>query len=182
VEIYKERNTKIINMKKNGKTNREISEIFDISPNRVYQIIKKDEKSIKNNWRIQKVIKNIKLKNNLKKKWPKEEIVDCLQLSKVATKAIGNYFEKRNILEVSLIDIMDLCVNKNIKDYMDLSEAIPVCRLKNVGRKTLIHIINKLSVCNFGVNYEGEWINRKIKLKTYLKINKFIYLEKRINY
>ena len=180
METYEERNIKIIDMKKNGKPNREISEIFDISPDRVSQIIKKNEKNIKNNIKIQKIINNIKLENNLEKKWPKEEIIDCLQLSKVATKAIGNYFNKRNMLEISLNDIMDLCVNKNIKEYMDLFKAIPVFLLKNVGKITFIHIVNKLSECKLGNNFEEEWSKRKAKLKTYLKINKFTYCYKRI--
>ena len=93
---------------------------------------------------------------------------------------MGNYFEKRNMLEVSLIDIMDLCVNKDIKEYMDLFEAIPVFCLKNVGNITFIHIINKLSECNLGINFEKEWSEKKAKLKTYLKINKFTYCYKRI--
>ena len=178
---YKERNNEIINMKRNGKTAREISKIFDISPGRVKQIIKINEEAIKNKDRIQKITSNIKSEDNLNKKWPKDNILDCLWLSKVETKAIRNYFEEQNVVEISLIDIMDLFITKNIKDRMDFLEVIPVFRLKNIGSKRIIHIINTVSSCNLGLHFKDEWIKRKTELKRYLKIKKFAYLDKGIN-
>ena len=181
MEIYKKRNSEIINMKRNSKTVREISKIFDISPARVQQIIKINEDDIKNKDRIQKITSNIKSENNLNRKWPKDNILDCLRLSKVVTKTIRNYFEEQNVVEISLIDIMDLFITKNIKDRMNFLEVIPVFRLKNIGSKRIIHIINTVSSCNFGLHSKEEWNKKKTELKRYLKINKFTYLEKRID-
>lgn len=171
--MYKERNSKIIKMIEKGKTVKEAAITFDISTGRVLQIVKSNEEKIKNDNKIDVFVNNVRIENNLKTKWKIDLIIDCLKLSKIANNSLNKYFEKQNIVEICLLDFMDDVITKKLKNKMCLFEAIPIFNQKNIGSKTIINIINNLSSCKFGDNFEKDWGKRKIKLKKYLVKNNF---------
>ncbi len=171
--MYKERNSKIIKMIEGSKTAKEVAVTFDISTGRVLQIVKNNEQEIENDNKINVFVNNVRIENNLKTKWKIDLIIDCLKLSKVANESLNKYFKKQNIVEICLLDFMGDVITKKFKNKMSLFEATPIFSQKNIGSKTIINIINNLSNCNFGDNFEKEWGKRKTKFKKYLVKNNF---------
>ncbi len=135
---YKKRNTRIVEFYKNGKSRKEMSEVFNLSLTRVCQIINRDKQSCLKNKRILDLTKKIKSVNSLDKRWRREEILDCLLLSKRAYTAITHYYEIREMFEISLNELMDFYINKNVKKYMDVAEGVPILNQTHIGGKKFI--------------------------------------------
>ena len=82
------RDAQIIKMNKNGASYGKISKIFNISRERVRQIVKKPEIASKHNERRIGLLYTIKHADDINKKWPLEELISAMQFSTKATNTL----------------------------------------------------------------------------------------------
>jgi len=66
------RNSEILNMRKRGLSYGEIAHMFDISRDRVRQILKELDFEEKRKRRIQKILQHVRSSNNIEEEWPRE--------------------------------------------------------------------------------------------------------------
>jgi len=163
-----------------GESYRKIAEKFNLSDNRVHQIFKKNEMEINRKKRADNLRREMRISDNITKKYTREEIFDCLLLNISIVRILSDYLVGIGIENISLKDLIDnLIIAKDIEGA-NLYEAMPAFRLRCVGPKTYISTINQITknsnLCN---SFEREWIARKNRLKEYLK-NNYTYLYKRI--
>ena len=165
----KKRNSEILNMWKSGLSYGEIAHAFDISRDRVRQVIKELDLEKKRNRRSKNMIRAMKLSNNIHKKWHIEFIIDGLQLPKTITWRLLRYFEAEKISKLSLKQFMDLLIVGYNRMPRNFREAFPICWQSRIGVWTHSFIVNYLSQQDLGDAFNKEWSQRLKKLTEYVK-------------
>ena len=154
------RNSEILNMRKMGLSFGEIAHIFDISRERVQQILQEADLEQKRKQRAEKIFQDMRLSNNIEKKWPIEVIIEFLLLPKTVTWRLLKYFEVENISQLTLKDFMDLLIVDNGRMPRDFREAFPICNGSRIGPWTHSVIVNYLSRQDLGAAFNKEWSRR----------------------
>ena len=163
------RNLKILEMKIRGLSYGEIAHIFDISRDRVRQVLQELDFEEKRKQRAQKIFQDIKSSNNIEKEWPIGVIIEGLVLPKTVTWRLVRYFEAEDVFQLTLKDFMDLLIVDNDRVPKDFREAFPICNGSRIGPWTHSVIVNYVSRQDLGATWNKEWSNRLEKLRIYLK-------------
>ena len=163
----KKRNSEIIQTRNKGATYQETADLFGLSRVRVRQIITQSELEEEQRLQSEKILAIIKTTDDIKKKWPTNFLIDGFQFPKKTTWALNKYFERHNIIQFSLSDFMNLLVAENELHETDLWMNVPALKEKWVGRKTYASLVEYLSQCDLGNDFNTEWEKRKIKLMQY---------------
>ena len=108
----KKRNSEIIQTRNTGATYQEIADLFGLSREKVRQIITRSELEKKQRLQSEKILAIIKITDDIKKKWPTNFLIDGFQFPKKTTWALKKYFERHNITNFSLSDLMNLLISE----------------------------------------------------------------------
>jgi hypothetical protein len=163
------RNAEILNMRKMGLSFGEIAHIFDISRERVHQILQEADLEQKRKQRAEKIFQDMRLSNNIEKTWPIEVIIEFLLLPKTVMWRLLRYFEVENISQLTLKDFMDLLIVNNGRMPRDFREAFPICNVRRIGPWTHSVIVDYLSRQDLGAAFSKEWTKRLEKLAIYVE-------------
>jgi len=165
----KYRNSEILNMRKRGLSYGEIAHTFDISRDRVRQIIKELEPEGEHRRRVQKILQDLRASNDIEKMWPRNAIIEALQLPEPLIWRLLNYFESKNICELSLKQLMELLFANDDRMPKKPRDAFPICNVNLIGFKTHSLIVNHLAQQDLGDTFNREWSKRMKSLMEYLK-------------
>jgi hypothetical protein len=167
----KKRNSEIIQTRNKGATYQEIADLFGLSRERVRQIILRSELEKKQRLQSEKILAILRATDDINKKWPTNFLVDGFQFPKKTTWALNKYFERHNIIQLSLLDLMNLLIAEKELHETDLWMNVPALKEKWMGRKTYASLVEYLSKYDLGHNFNTEWGNRIKKLKRYAMKN-----------
>ena len=154
------RDSEVLRMRKGGISYKQICERFGISRSRVGQIISAFELEEQQQERSRQILQTLRSTNNIDKKWPKEIIMECLLLPKVYAWRLERYFQRENILELSLRDLMDLLISSHIEAGQDLFHVLPALTQFSIGRKSYAFLVRCLSRQDLGEAFNTEWALR----------------------
>lgn len=163
------RDSEVVRMRKDGISCKLICERFGISRSRVGQIISVFEREEQLRERSGQILQMLRSTNNIGKKWPKETIMECLLLPKVIAWRLERYFQRENIVELSLRDLMDFLITGYIEPGQDLFQVMPALTQFNVGRKTHAALVRRVSQQDLGETFHTEWAMRIRNAVRYLE-------------
>jgi hypothetical protein len=163
------RNLQILDMSKRGIPYGKIAHIFDISRDRVRQIIKELEPEENQRRRVQKIVHDLRASNNIEKMWPRNAIIEALQLPEPLIWRLLNYFESKNVYQLSLRQFMDLLFANDNRMPKNPRDAFPICKINHIGFKTHSLIIHHLIQQDLGDAFNREWSKRLENLMEYLR-------------
>jgi len=163
----KKRDSEIIKTRNKGATYPEIANLFGLSRERVRQIIVRSELEKRQRIQSEKILSIIRITDDINKKWSTHFLIDGLQFPKKTTWALNKYFERHNITQFSLSDLMNLLISEKELHETDLWVNVPALKEKWVGRKTYASLVENLCKHDLGHNFNTEWKNRIKKLKRY---------------
>ena len=162
------RNLKIIQARNKGATYQKIADLFGLSRERVRQIVVQSVLEEEQRLQSGKIIEIIRITDDIKKKWPTNFLVDGLQLTKKTAWALNKYFDRHNITQFSLLDLMNFLIAENELHGKELWMNVPAFKEKWVGRKTYASLVEYLCKYDLGHTFNTEWAKRIKKLIQYL--------------
>ena len=163
------RDSEVVRMRKEGISYKQICERFGISRSRVGQIISAFELEEQQRERSRQILQTLRSTNNIDKKWPKEIIMECLLLPKVFAWRLERHFQRENIVELSLRDLMDFLIFGHIEAGQDLFQVMPALTQFNIGRKTYAFLVGRVSEQGLGEAFHTEWTMRVGNAVRYLQ-------------
>ena len=164
-----QRNTKIVQKRTAGISYRAIASEFGLSRSRIQQIAHRFKTEEKRKEQSTELLNEIRMFDDIDKKWPTDTLVQGLQLSWRAKQCLTNYFGCLKACEISLRDIMDFLITDCDEIPHDLYDTCPAYKQKHVGRKTYAILIKHLSEQNLGSTFDIEWNKRLRKLMCFMK-------------
>ena len=172
----KKRNSEMIQTRNKGATYQEIADLFGLSRERVRQIITRSELEEEQRLQSEKILAIIKITDDIKKKWPTNFLIDGFQFPKKTAWALNKYFDRHNIIQFSLLDLMNFLIPENDLGDADFWMNVPALKEKWVGRKTYASLVEHLSQYDLGHTFNTEWAKRIKKLKRYsIKHDIFVF-------
>lgn len=165
---YQERNSKILKMRGEGKSLREISRRFGLSVKRIRQIVLRFEVGKESQEKSENIRERFRSSDDIEKKWPKDMIIDGILFPKMVTWRLQRYFESHEIQEISLRDLMDFLIPELKRWPAYLREVVPAFKENQFGRKTVYTMVHHLSEQDLGDTFNTEWAKRLESLMRYL--------------
>ena len=156
---YEKRNLEVLRMRKEGKSLRQLSNRFGISVERIEQIILCYELGKEIEEKSEKIRERFRSVDDIGKKWPEDIIIVGLLFPKMVTWRLKKYFERHDIQEISLKDLMDFLILEKKRRPTDLFEVVPAFKENQFGRKTVYVMIKHLSEQDLGDSFNSEWEN-----------------------
>ena len=169
MNIDGKRNSRIVEMRKSGRSYRELSRLFDISTERVRQIVLRFEFTVKRKERSLELLKEIRSTNDIDKRWSKDVILDGLMFPRRAISCLEQFLNTQNMTGLSLRDLMDFVIPRQDTVPSDPWEAMPALEYANVGYKTYGSMVRCLSEPDLGSCFNAEWAKRKEELRRYFR-------------
>jgi hypothetical protein len=166
------RNSEILHMRKRGLSCGEIAHIFDISRDRVRQILQELELEENRKQRAEQILQAIRLSKNIERKWPIEVIIEGFLLPKTVTWRLLRYFGDKNTFQLTLKDFMDLLIVDNERIPRNFREAFPICNESRIGPWTHSVIVDHLSRQDLGTAFNKVWSKCLEKLDVHSKQTK----------
>lgn len=163
------RNLEVIRMINEGMSRKRICERFGISRTRVGQIIAAFQLEARQREQSRQALEKLRSTNSIDKTWPKEIIMDCLRLPKVFAWRLERHFQKENVRQLSLRDLMDFLIPAHIGAGQNVLEIIPAIRKCHVGSKTYSSLVRCLSQQDLGEAFNAEWALRIANVFRYQK-------------
>ena len=166
---YEKRNLEILRMRKEGQSLRQLSSSFGLSFERIRQIILRYEFVRKTEERAEKIKKRFRSSDDIEKKWPTVTVIAGLLFPKTVTWRLKRYFERHNMQQISLKDLMDFLILDKKRRPTDLFEIVLVSKESQFGRKTAYAMIKHLSEQDLGDSFNTEWEKRLESLGRFFK-------------
>jgi transcriptional regulator with XRE-family HTH domain len=158
-----ERNRQILQLRKEGLSQTEVARRFKLSPSRIYLIEKQDaaEKSLAD--RRTKLREDIRAADDPDKLWPVEDLLDAVGLIVVTKKRLMDHFKALGKLQISLRELMDMCLDAPVvgRDWMSPS----LYRVRGVGKIGFWSLVNGLAGMDLGSRCNEEWQKGLAKVK-----------------
>ncbi len=171
----KKRNLKIVQTRNKGTTYQDIADLFGLSRERVRQIIIRSELEKKQRLQSEEIKEVIRLSGDINKKWPTEFLIDGLRFPKHTTRVLNKYFDRYNIIQFSLKDLMDFIIPEHELFHTRFRINAPAYEEKGLGAKTYTSLVDNLSQQDLGHIFNTEWIKRlKILMQYLVKYDKGI--------
>ena len=168
MSLYK-RNAEIVQEFTAGALCSEIASKFGLSRSNIQKIVSRYKAEEKRKEQSTKLIADIKMFDDLDKKWTAETLIQGLQFSWRAKRSFIKYFGCSKSCEISLRNIMDFLITDYEEIPHDLYQVSPAYKQKDVGRKTYIALIKCLSEQDLGRTFGIEWEKRLRKLMRFMR-------------
>jgi len=163
------RNAKIVQKRNTGVSYKVIASDFGLSRSRIQQIVCRSKMEKMRQEQSRKLLSEIRIADDIEKRWSAETLIDGLQLPWKAKKCLANHFCLSKGCEISLRGIMDFLIIDYEEIPNDLYVVCPAYRQKHVGRKTYVALVKYLSEQDFGHAFGIEWKMRLKKLMCFMK-------------
>ncbi len=171
----KKRNLKIVQTRNKGTTYQDIADLFGLSRERVRQIIIRSELDKKQRLQSEEIKEIIRLSDDINKKWPTDFLIDGLRFPKHTTRVLNKYFDRCNIIQFSLKDLMDFIIPERELFRARFWVNVPAFDEKGLGAKAYTSLVDNLSEQDLGHIFNAEWIKRlKILMQYLVKYDKGI--------
>lgn len=155
-----ERNSRIIHLRSQGISRKNIAKEFELTIARIDQILSryKSEKEIEK--RSADLLKQSKQSDDLDKKWPLTDLINALHLSARTRNLVIKYFISENETAISLNELIVSITPKDSVSKYALT-SVPIIKQKGLWKKLFREIVHQLSVADFGDAFNALWENRK---------------------
>ena len=107
-------------------------------------------------------------KRRNERKWPEDLLIDGLQFPKRVTTSLKKYFNRHNIIQFSLKELMDFIIPEQELHPKDFLMTVPALREKWIGRKTYSSLVHHLSQQDLGHSFNNKWAKRVKKMVQHL--------------
>jgi hypothetical protein len=155
-----ERDAEILRFRKEHATYKEIGQKFQISTERVRQIVCRLESETKRKDRSGELRSVFRAANEIGKMWPADFILDALLLQGRPRWSAQRFMENRHMTEASLRNLMDFLIADTIELPFNRLQAMPAYRQKDLGIKTYSALVDHLSGLDLGDAFNTEWAKR----------------------
>jgi len=162
-----ERNRQILQMRMEGVSQPEVARRFKLSRSRIYLIERKDCADKSMAVRRDKLREEIRAADDPGKLWPVNDLVDAIGLVGVAKKRLLGHFEGTGKAQISLLELMDMCLCSPVKGPVEGSDftMAPLLRVYGIGKKGFWSVVNGLTNMDLGKRCNQEWRERLAKVK-----------------
>ena len=157
------RNRKILEMRKEGVSKKEVARRFGLSPSRIRLIERGDKADSSMAERRAKLREKIRVANDLEKLWPVKDLLDAIGLGLVTRQRLMDHFVTTGKRQISLRELLDMCLDAPAEglDFM----LSPLLRVHGVGKKGFWSVVNGLTDMDLGNRCNKEWQWRLVKVK-----------------
>ena len=152
------RNRQILQMRKEGGRCVDVARRFNLSPCKIWLIEKRDAADRLLEERRGRLGEILRLDDALEKLMPVEDLVDAIGVMVVAKKRLMTHFMAVGKKEISLRELMDMCLDMPVqgRDFM----MPPLLMVRGVGRKGFWSVVNGLTKLELGERCSEEWRKR----------------------
>jgi hypothetical protein len=168
------RDAEILRMRQEGASYREIAQAFNLSLERIRQIVKQDSIASKREQMYHFIAEETRLSNDLDKKWPCSDFLYAFGFSKRAISVLMKHFESSGMQVISLKELLDFLLPNDYSgnDYTWMN--VPAFRVKYLGITIYRSVVNKICELDLGITFQEEVSKRKEKLIKHLKSNNIL--------
>jgi len=152
-----DRDREIFQLHKQGWMRQDLAKRFNLSPERIRQIVLGDPQKKLRASRPVCLEGMIRLQDDLDMQWSCEIIVPVLGLKGWAKKRVGELFRRRRRKTISLRELMDLVMPHKFRSYFT---SIPFLRYAGIGYGIHESTWEAMSACDFGPSFKAEWQQR----------------------
>jgi hypothetical protein len=151
----RERNQKILRMRQNGITPKELARRFKLSTTSINMIertaaIDKSMAECR-----AKFLEEIRTANDPEKLWPVSELADALALIVVTKKRLLDHFKQTGQSEISLEALMGMFVK--VPEEQGIYSFIPLLKVYGIGKKGFRSMVNGLTSMDMGPRCNEQW-------------------------
>lgn len=134
-----------------------------MSPTRIYLIEKRDAGDRSMAERRFLLREEIRAVDDSEAMWPVNDLVDAIGPTVVARKRLLDHFTKVGKQQMSLRELMDMCLDAPVEG----SEFLwpPLLRVNGIGKRDFWSVVNGLTDMDMGRRNNEEWRGRLAKIK-----------------
>jgi transcriptional regulator with XRE-family HTH domain len=158
-----ERNRQILEMRKEGLSQREVAQRFGLSPSRIYLIERRDAADRSLAERRTRLREEIRVADDLDRMWPVEDLIDVVGLIVVTRKRLMDHFLAAGKSQISLHELMDMCLDRPVEGFDFMMP--PMLRVYGVGKKGFWSVVAGLTDLNMGGRCNEEWRKKLAMVK-----------------
>ena len=155
LQTIPERNRQMLQMREQGGRRVDVARKFNLSPNRISLIEKRDAADRLLEERRCRLREMLRLHDALEKLMPVEDLVDAMGVTVMAKKRLMEHFVTVAKKEISLRELMDMCLDVPVqgRDFM----MPPLFRVRGVGIIGFWGVVNGLTKLDLGERCNEEW-------------------------
>lgn len=155
LQTIPERNRQMLQMREQGGRRVDVARKFNLSPNRISLIEKRDAADRLLEERRCRLREMLRLHDSLEKLMPVEDLVDAMGVTVMAKKRLMEHFVTVAKKEISLRELMDMCLDVPVqgRDFM----MPPLFRVRGVGIIGFWGVVNGLTKLDLGERCNEEW-------------------------
>lgn len=153
-----ERNRQILQMRKEGLSQREVAERFGLSTSRIYLLERRDVADRITAERRSAILEEMRAADDPEKLWPINDLAAALRLGPVVKKSLLNHFMHVGKVRISVGELTKMCLNA--PDELLNTSWPPLLRVRGIGRKGFWSIVNGLTNADLGERCNEEWRTR----------------------
>ena len=158
-----ERNRKILQMRREGISPREVARKFQLSPSRIYLLERRAAADQAMAEGRAKLRAEIRAADDPEKMWPVTDLADAIGPIVVTKKRLLDHFQKTGKSQIGLRELMDTCwAMPEEKGNFMLPPLMKVC---GIGKKGFWAIANGLTTMDMGSRCNNEWHHRLVMVK-----------------
>lgn len=160
----KERDRRILELRGAGLSRGEVARKLDLSPSRIYLIERQDAADAELAKKNSKLREEIRIADDLNRRWPVGDLIDALGLIRVTRKRLLDHFEKVDQALICLRELMDL-IFPEMADATGSFVMPPLLGVSGIGKKGFWSVVNGLTQMDLGSRCNEEWRKRLVKVK-----------------
>ena len=158
-----ERNRQILNLRKEGFSQREVAEKFRLSKSRIYLLERSQRAELAAAEQRAAILKEMRAADDPERLWPVHDVADALGVGRVVRKSLLNHLASAGRDRLSLRELMEMCLNA--PDPRLKISWPPLLRIRCIGRKGFWSVVNALTNANLGDRCNEEWRIRLDQVK-----------------
>jgi hypothetical protein len=158
--LTQERNAKILQLHQSGTPLDELASRFQVSAERVHQIINAAKQEETRKSRVQFLREQIRLVDDLDHTWDVKALVEVLCLPKRVHNGLVQHFDNEKRNQLSLREFMEIAVTEKATDALSLYKGSPVHCLPCIGVNGFRDILAALTSLDMGRTCNREWKRR----------------------
>lgn len=163
------RDRRILLMRQQRSTYREIARSCGVSVERIRQILMKYKDTEKRKDDFQYISGELRKTNDIKRRWSSSYLLNALGFSARASNGMISYFHSRAVNRLSVEEILDFILPKEYSYELTPEKNIPVLRVRNIGIILFASLVNRLCDLELGKTFSLEVQQRKMNLMKYLR-------------
>jgi len=151
-------------MRQAGASYREIAQVFGLSKQAIGAILQGFAVEKSKLEKRHEMLEEIRMANDPDRKWAATDLLEALGVITMARNAVANYFQWRQMTEISLRELMDLVISE--KQHARLGYLIsPLIDLRCMGRRGFWSVVRQLTELDLGERNNQEWTGRLRRLR-----------------